>query len=213
MFKKDIDIVRELHSKFGFSGRLVDVGGLEHPVIADYDISVKKALKVNVTDERGTREVKVPHGYQEDRYVKMSRPWSFIDPGYVILNPEKGDPFIEQLPQTYPNYFETVIMVSVFEHVNNPYEVSDALYRIIKPGGYLFNSTPFLFPYHPSPEDNFRFSPLALKRIHEKSGFKWIQGDFHINYSSKDGIGDTNPKNYGAPQPIMASYALCRKEE
>ena len=89
--------------------------------------------------------------------------------------------------------------------------VSNALFEILKPGGYLINSTPFLFPYHPSPEDNFRFSPKALQNIHESSGFKWIEGDFHINYSSKLGIGDTNPQNYGAPQSIIASYALCQK--
>jgi len=209
MFKKDIDIVQDLHKKYQFKGPLIDAGGLESPTIADYDISVNSAIDIFSPDGR---IIKVPNSFQEDRYLKISRPWSFIDPNYIIANPEKGDPIIEELPKQYTNYFETVILVSVFEHVNDPYEVSDALYKIVKPGGYLFNSTPFLFPYHPSPEDNFRYSPVALKRIHESSGFKWIEGHFHINYSSKDGIGDTNPNNYGAPQAIMASYALFRKE-
>jgi len=102
-------------------------------------------------------------------------------------------------------------MVSVFEHVKNPYVVSNALFDIISPGGYLFNSAPFLFPYHPSPEDNFRFSPNALKTIHESSGFEVLQSDFHVNYKTTDGVGDTNPNNYRAPQAIMASFALCRK--
>ena len=78
-------------------------------------------------------------------------------------------------------------MVSVFEHVDNPYVVSDALYKILRPGGFLINSTPFLFPHHPSPEDNFRYSPEALRKIHTQSGFEWLEGDFHINYSSKQG--------------------------
>jgi SAM-dependent methyltransferase len=208
MYKKDIDIVRALHQKYQFKGPLVDAGGLEFPAIADYDISVASAIEMMTPDGRF---VKIPNSYQEDRYLKIARPWSFIDPNYLIVNPAKGDPFIEGLPDKYPDHFETVILVSVFEHVENPYKISDALYKIVKPGGYLFNSTPFLFPYHPSPEDNFRYSPRALKRIHEYSGFKWLEGDFHINYSSKEGIGDTNPNNYGAPQAIMVSYALCRK--
>jgi hypothetical protein len=212
MFKKDIDLIQGLHAKYAFKSPLLDAGGVESPVIADYEISINKALTISISDDNKTRMVTIPHSNQGDRYLKISRPWSFIDPNYLILNPDHGGPYIEQLPGQYPDFFETVIMVSVFEHVNNPYEVSDALYKIIKPGGYLINSTPFLFPYHPSPEDNFRFSPVALKRIHEKSGFTWIEGDFHINYSSNEGIGDTNPNNYGAPQAVIASYALCKKE-
>jgi len=209
MFKKDIDIVRLLHQKYNFIGPLVDAGGLESPVIADYDISVASATELLTSDGQ---IIKVPSSFQENRYLQIKRPWSFIEENYLILNPDKGGPSIEQLPEKYSGFFNTVILVSVFEHINNPYEISDALYSIVKPGGYLFNSTPFLFPYHPSPEDNFRYSPTALKKIHEKSGFKWLEGDFHVNYSSKEGIGDTNPNNYGAPQAIMASYALCRKE-
>ena len=211
MFKKDIDLIQKLNKKYLFKAPLLDAGGLENPAIADYEISSRKALSIQITEDGNHRTVKVPHIIQSDRYLKISRPWNFIDANYVILNPDRGDPFIEELPAKYPEFFSTVIMVSVFEHVNNPYKVSDALYQILKPGGYLINSTPFLFPYHPSPEDNFRYSPLALRRIHEASGFTWLEGDFHINHTTKEGIGDTNPQNYGAPQAIMASYALCRK--
>lgn len=212
MFKKDIDLVQRLHSSYGFIPPLLDAGGLERPVIADYEISIKKAHEVEFIDQEGNRRhVRIPHSIQHDRYVKIKKPWSFIDENYIILNPEYSHPPIEELSPEFHNRFNTVIMVSVFEHVSNPYIVSDALFRLLQPGGFLINSTPFLFPYHPSPEDNFRFSPLALKRIHEQSGFQWLEGDFHINYSSDQGIGDVNPKSYGAPQAIMASYALCRK--
>lgn len=213
MFKKDIDLIQQLHGKYHFQGPLLDAGGLENPCIADYDISARKAVPITLNDSscNKTWQVTVPHHDQNDRYVSISRPWQFIDPQYVISNPEYGHPPIEEMPMQYSNCFATVILVSVFEHVENPYTVSNALYQIIKPGGYLINSAPFLFPHHPSPEDNFRFSPVALKRIHEQSGFEWLEGDFHVNYSSACGVGDTNPDNYGAPQAIMASYALCRK--
>ena len=208
MFKKDIDLITNLHKKYQFKIPLLDAGGLDNPTIADYDITANKSIEISLADGR---LIHWPHADQNDRYLKIFRPWSFIDPYYSILNPERGDPTIEEMLPKYENCFETIILVSVFEHVNNPYEVSDALYKIIKPGGFLINSTPFLFPYHPSPDDYFRFSPLALRRIHEKSGFTWLEGDFHVNHTSQEGIGDTNPKNYGAPQAIMASYALCRK--
>jgi hypothetical protein len=211
MFYKDLELVQRLTATYGLTGPLLDAGGQEHPTIANYEISKAKALVLALAMGEQKWEVRVPHPDQNDRYARIKRPWSFLDPEYLILNPEEGHPYIEDLPPLYPEQFSTVIMVSVFEHVFNPYLVSDALFKIIKPGGYLINSTPFLFPYHPSPEDNFRYSPLALRRIHEASGFQWIEGDFHVNYSTKDGIGDTNPNNYGAPQAVMASYALVRK--
>lgn len=212
MFKRDIDKVRELHERYHLQLPLLDAGGVANPTIADYDISVKKAVDVKVTDDTGTTLThRVPHSVQTDRYVNQRRPWEFIDTEYQIINPDDGQPFIEDLPKQYPNHFGTVILVSVLEHVNNPYIVSDALFAIVKPGGWLFNSVPFLFPYHPAPEDNWRFAPLTLRRIHEQSGFQWIEGGWHVNYSTKDGIGDSNPSNYAAPQGITACYALCRK--
>lgn len=211
MFYKDIELIQRLHADHSFECPLLDAGGLENPAIADYEISISKAVIVNLSLGDHTWIIKTPHPDQNDRYHQIHRPWTFIDPNYVILNPEQGDPFIEELPTLYTEAFNTIIMVSVFEHIENPYIASDAIFKLLKPGGYLINSTPFLFPYHPSPEDNFRYSPMALRRIHEASGFDWIEGDFHVNYSSALGIGDTNPNNYGAPQGIMASYALVRK--
>jgi hypothetical protein len=210
MFKKDLDKVKELHEKYQFKSPLIDAGGLSNPTVADYSISAAKAFSIHMEDGR---VVKVPHPEQDDRYLNISRPWSFIDPAYKIENPEEGGVFIEQLPHRYPEFFNTVIMVSVMEHVKNPFEISDCIYQILKPGGFLFNSTPFIFPHHPSPEDNYRFSPQGLKYVHESSGFEILEGGFHLKINAGDGVGDTNPQRYGQPQAIWASFCLCRKNE
>lgn len=211
MFKADLDLVKRLHEQYHFKATLLDAGGLERPCIADYDISIAKAIPVTVVDDTGTRiDARIPHSVQKDRYLDITRPWSFIDPDYVILNPDNGGPSIEQMPAIYRARFETIILTSVLEHTRNPYDISDCLFSILRPGGWLFNSTPFLFPVH-GDEDNWRFSWQCLRRIHEKSGFQWIEGDFHVNHSTKAGIGDSNPANLGAAQAIIASFALCRK--
>ena len=207
MIMDDINLLKRLHTKYMFRAPLVDLGGLETPNVADYQISIRKALTVQVEG----RMVKVPHPDQNDRYCPIHRPWGFIDPLYTIINPEYGHPPIEELPRQYRDHFGLAIMVSVFEHVENPYTVSDAIFKIIKPGGYLFNSTPFIFPYHPSPEDNFRYAPKALERIHKASGFEYIEGGFHAQYRSSDGVGDTNSERYLDPQGMAFSYALVRK--
>ncbi len=207
MFKADIDKVKELHDRYGFKGPLIDAGGLSNPTIADYSISATKALSIHINDGR---IVKIPHPDQNDRYLNISRPWSFIDPAYKIENPQEGGVFIEQLPHRYSDFFNTVIMASVMEHVKNPFEISDCIYKILKPGGFLFNSTPFIFPYHPSPEDNYRFSPQGLRYVHSK--FEILESGFHLQINTNDGVGDTNPERYGQPQAIWASYILCRKD-
>ncbi len=208
MWKKDIDVMKRLHEAFHLQGPLLDAGGLEQPCIADYEISVKKSHQVSIQLEGQVRNIVVPHANQTDRYVTIIRPWNFIDPNYRILNPEYGDPGIEDLPELYPEAFNTVILVSVLEHVIDPFECSHALFQIIRPGGYLFTSAPFMFPIH-DVRDNWRFSPDALKTIHTKSGFIYLEGAFHINYSAGHGIAE--PDNPDSPIPIMGAYAFCQK--
>ncbi len=208
MWKKDIDVIKRLHEELHFQRPLLDVGGLENPCIADYDISAKKAHRVSVQLDGQPRNIVVPHVNQTDRYVNITRPWSFIDSHYRILNPEYGDPGIEDLPKFYSEAFNTVVLVSVLEHVIDPFECSHALFQILRPGGYLFTSVPFMFPIHDT-RDNWRFSPEALKTIYIKSGFEHIEGDYHVQYSMNDGIG--NLHNPNESQPVLGCFAICRK--
>ena len=96
MFFKDIELIKELHQKYSFKASLLDAGGLENPTIADYDISIAKAITVNLKLDGFSWAIKTPHPNQNDRYHEINRPWKFIDQNYVILNPEKGDPYIEE---------------------------------------------------------------------------------------------------------------------
>lgn len=211
MFKKDIDEVKSLHLKYNFISPILDAGGSKDTHAADYDISKNSAYNVSILLDGKQRTIKIPNNVQDDRYVYVGNPWDFLDSDYKILNPEDGDPFIEDLPSIYENHFNTVILVSVLEHVNNPYKIAEALYKIVKPGGYVFNSAPFVFPEHHGPEDNWRFSELSLRRIHEDAGFECVESGKHIKYTTGDGIGDTNPERYLFPQAIEACYVLARK--
>ena len=70
-----------------------------------------------------------------------------------------GDPRIEDLSKLHSDSFNRVILVSVFEHVINPFEYSDAIFR---PGGYLSTLVLFLFPIHDT-RDHWRFSQRLSK--------------------------------------------------
>ncbi len=58
---------------------------------------------------------------------------------------------------------------NVLEHVSDPVRVREEMHRILKVGGVGYISTPFLYPFHSSPSDHFRWTDEGLKKLF--SGF------------------------------------------
>jgi SAM-dependent methyltransferase len=87
----------------------------------------------------------------------------------------------------YPsNYFDIVTIQDVIEHVKDPEKELKEIYRILKPGGYVFIVTPdvdgfwakFLgqFWYHFKPGEHIMyFSQKSLSRILEDNNFNNIE--------------------------------------
>ena len=64
---------------------------------------------------------------------------------------------IHALP--FPNsVFDSVVVIEVLEHCKNPDTALAECRRVLKPGGLLIVSTPFMFHLHADPFDFFRFS-------------------------------------------------------
>jgi hypothetical protein len=145
MFLDDVSLVTETLLKYGLAKPMADLGGQVAPVCADYNL------------------------LPQSPFIQLQgRPFDHLDPDYIILNPELGDPPIEQMDE---EIYGTVLCLSVLEHVENPFAVFDGLYRSLKPQGLLILSTVFSFRYHPAPMDYWRFTPDCLKMLAEKSGF------------------------------------------
>lgn len=70
--------------------------------------------------------------------------------------------------------FDSVLCNQVFEHVFNPDCFMDEVSRVLKPGGKLLLSVPFVWDEHEQPYDYARYSSFALKFILERHGFKLI---------------------------------------
>ena len=164
MFYDDILLVKEKIEEYGLVKPMVDLGGLERPTILGYE-PVKKA------------------GVSRQQRLTMiaDRPFDFIDPEYLILNPVKGDPSIEELPHHYPEYFGTILCLSVLEHVRNPFEVFAVLESILCAEGLAIVSTVFAFPYHPSPVDFWRFTPDCLEYLGVTAGLKVLEKGWRVN--------------------------------
>lgn len=62
--------------------------------------------------------------------------------------------------------FRSVICSNLLEHVIGPRRIAEAATAAVVPGGYLFVSVPFRFPYHPDPIDTlFRPRPAELAAL------------------------------------------------
>jgi len=71
-------------------------------------------------------------------------------------------------------WFDNGLCTEVLEHCEDPGEVLRELGRVIRPGGCLLISTPFVWPLHEEPRDFFRFSPHALRYLLDRAGFEVI---------------------------------------
>lgn len=73
------------------------------------------------------------------------------------------------------DYFDIVIISETLEHLYNIKFVIDEVRRVVKKNGYIFISTPFLFPEHGHPFDFFRYTEYFYRQISEEYNFKIIE--------------------------------------
>lgn len=73
------------------------------------------------------------------------------------------------------NSQDFLLLMNVMEHLYNYRKCVSESYRILKPGGRLIGSVPFLHRVHPDPDDYFRYTESALKKIFDEAGFSNIK--------------------------------------
>lgn len=66
---------------------------------------------------------------------------------------------------------DTVIALSVMEHLCEPQTFLNEAYRILRPNGYIILQVPFQWWVHEAPYDYFRYTYFGLKHIFQKAGF------------------------------------------
>jgi SAM-dependent methyltransferase len=71
---------------------------------------------------------------------------------------------------------DTIISLSVMEHLREPQTFLNESYRILKKGGAIILQVPFMWHVHEAPYDFFRYTRFGLQYMFEKAGFV----DIHI---------------------------------
>ncbi|MBC7624910.1 MAG: class I SAM-dependent methyltransferase [Aeromicrobium sp.] len=70
--------------------------------------------------------------------------------------------------------FDTILCIAVLEHVVNPDEIIPEFFRVLKPGGYVIASVPFLQPEHKIPTDYQRYTKDGLERRFLRNNFEVV---------------------------------------
>lgn len=85
------------------------------------------------------------------------------------------------------NHFDTATMLEVLEYLDrpgSPEEVLSEIYRLLKKGGKIVLTSPFMYPIHDGDIDKNRFTNIKIKTLLWNSKFKNIkvtkQGNFFV---------------------------------
>ena len=66
---------------------------------------------------------------------------------------------------------DAVVCTQVLEHVPDPAAVMAELWRVLRPGGSLWLTTPLTWYLHELPHDYYRFTPSGLAHLAAQAGF------------------------------------------
>ena len=151
----------------------------------------------------------------------------YVGAEYIGIDMEDGpgvDAIVDltQGTGTLPKaHFDLAICCSVIEHVRRPWVFAEHLTSLVKPGGQLYISAPWVWRYHPYPDDYWRFSWRGVEELFP--GFEWservfstnVPGEFFPAAKSEDDrrhlmkdIGDGKQRKY---LPYMCVNMLGRK--
>jgi SAM-dependent methyltransferase len=112
-------------------------------------------------------------GERKGRRGKFTTPaqWTIVNP-----DPAAGADimaFAEALPMAEGSY-DTVVLTEVLEHMAAPDKVLRECSRVLKPGGSIVASVPFLYCVHGDPHDYTRWTSRGIEKIFGECGFSEI---------------------------------------
>ena len=79
--------------------------------------------------------------------------------------------------------FDVVLATEVLEHVTDAEAAAEEIRRVLRPGGSLLATVPFIYPVHEAPYDFRRFTHHGLRSLVERHGF------VDATVSPKGGVG------------------------
>ena len=72
---------------------------------------------------------------------------------------------IEKMDIFEDDSVDIIFCLEVLEHVRNPFNAIKEIERILKTGGLIIGSVPFVFPIHEEPRDYYRYTKYGLLNL------------------------------------------------
>ena len=95
-----------------------------------------------------------------------------LEGGKIYDNAVKPDFYWDGRVMPFENKsFQTILITEVLEHCAEPELVLKECLRVLKDGGLLFFTVPFIWNLHEVPYDEYRYTPFSLQRHFQNSGF------------------------------------------
>jgi len=165
-----ISRLKELHKKQqfhpGLLGAFTNPFFLPRKALAEAVLEVKLQIKGRVLDV-GCGTMPYKNDFSYDEYVGLE-----ID---TLENraAKNADYFYDGITFPFADAsFDSVICNEVLEHVFSPSQFVLEIRRVLKPGGRLLLTVPFIWDEHEQPYDYGRYSSYGLTHLLESSGLK-----------------------------------------
>ena len=71
----------------------------------------------------------------------------------------------------------------MLEHTPKPWAIAENIGRLLRPGGMLYISVPWVWRYHAYPDEYFRFSPRAVQVLFP--GMEWTRATYSTTVQSE----------------------------
>lgn len=135
------------------AGRVLDVGGAAKPVVNR--VKSWEAGEYKILDALAEKAEAKP-----DYISDINRPFGNNVPAQKI----SCDPF------------DVIFCLEVFEYVWNPADALSNLMFMLKKGGLLYISFPFVYPIHnPKEHDCLRYTEFGIRKLMEYAGFEILE--------------------------------------
>lgn len=138
--------------------------------VLDIDLARTVPLMQGVVLDVGGRRAAWRGRFRPPERVEISA-WWVVNIAHDALPHVSGS--AERLP-VQDSCADTVMCTEVLEHIFDPEAALVEIARVLKSGGWLILSMPFLCPVHGDPCDYQRFTEQKLQRLLVLSGFEQV---------------------------------------